>query len=232
MISNSNTITHWQFRLFPDREAIVPITVDAITGELVLCFGLIECKPPINADVLVFDPQAGHRARPPSVNEYKFSRLAIVANFKEICSMLFTPMAPDGHMHSPSSAGESLRKQEGCEVVVVKNGVEGATVVTAERTAHVPSVRTESVFPIGSGDVFSGVFATHWAALGKDPVDAASRFGIDGSLLQQSRVADPIGFAGNRGGRTKTVHRSPFGSSCASVSCWTCVHTHAALAAK
>lgn len=160
-------------RLFPDREAIVPITVDAITGELVLCFGLIECKPPINADVLVFDPQAGHRARPPSVNEYKFSRLAIVANFKEICSMLFTPMAPDGHMHSPSSAGESLRKQEGCEVVVVKNGVEGATVVTAERTAHVPSVRTESVFPIGSGDVFSGVFATHWAALGKDPVDAA-----------------------------------------------------------
>lgn len=58
-------------------------------------------------------------------------------------------------------------------MVVVKNGVEGATVVTAGRTGLVPSFVTPTVFPIGSGDVFSAAFAAEWAVRGTDPFEAA-----------------------------------------------------------
>lgn len=160
-------------RLLPDQRDISPIAAGTVACERGLSFGLIECEPKVKAKTLVFDPQAGRRARPPSACGHLADRVAIVANLTEVAAMLSpSPLIP-GEGRDAARIGQALLRREGCEVVVVKNGVEGATVVTNDLVELVPSFEAEHVFPIGSGDVFSGVFAAYWAELGKDPVGAA-----------------------------------------------------------
>jgi hypothetical protein len=160
-------------RLYPDLRDITPAAAGVVSCERALFFGLIECDPKVHADVLVFDPQAGRRSRPPCAGGHRASRMAIVANLGEVAAMLASASTAGPEHRGASELGEALLRQERCEVVVVKNGVAGATVVTAEGAERVPSFETDQVFPIGSGDVFSGIFAAHWAEHGRDPVESA-----------------------------------------------------------
>jgi 5-dehydro-2-deoxygluconokinase len=47
----------------------------------------------------------------------------------------------------------------GPEVVIVKQGLEGATAFTAEGSVHVPAIRIEVVCGLGAGDAFGGAIA-------------------------------------------------------------------------
>jgi 5-dehydro-2-deoxygluconokinase len=47
----------------------------------------------------------------------------------------------------------------GPEVVIVKQGLEGATAFTAEGSVHVPGIRIEVVCGLGAGDAFGGAIA-------------------------------------------------------------------------
>ena len=58
--------------------------------------------------------------------------------------------------------------------MIVKAGPEGAWVLEAGRKVHVPAFQTESVWTIGTGDVFAGVFAAQWGVHGMDAVGAAN----------------------------------------------------------
>jgi hypothetical protein len=69
--------------------------------------------------------------------------------------------------------GNYLVRHDAIEVAVIKNGIEGATVVTRSSWMHVPAYVTENVFKIGSGDVFSGIFAIHWAYMNTPAGEAA-----------------------------------------------------------
>lgn len=161
-------------RLYPDRRDIGPVPSFEVEADCVLAFSFIEGDCRVAAGRLVYDPQAGRRAVPPSQAGLRSSHLAIVANLGEARAMTLAlggSLAGDGH--PATEFGRFLLAREGAEVVVVKNGVEGATVVTAERTQLVPSFITPTVFPIGSGDVFSAVFASLWGAKNVDPFDAA-----------------------------------------------------------
>src|SRR3546814_4230785 len=52
-------------------------------------------------------------------------------------------------------------------------GPAGALVITAAGETWVPLYRTERVWKLGSGDVFSSTFAALWGCNGIDPVRAA-----------------------------------------------------------
>jgi nucleoside 2-deoxyribosyltransferase len=62
----------------------------------------------------------------------------------------------------------------GAEVAVVKCGTAGCVVGTARGISSVPAYRTKSVWPIGSGDVFSALFAFGWMDQKLEPVEAAT----------------------------------------------------------
>lgn len=69
---------------------------------------------------------------------------------------------------------DRLLDVHGAELVVVKDGPFGATVhQRGTDSIEVPAYRSDSVFKIGSGDVFSAVFAAHWGERCVDPVTAA-----------------------------------------------------------
>jgi hypothetical protein len=185
-------------RLFPDPRTIKPLVGENITASHALCFGLIECEPIVHAEMLVYDPQAGNLAKPPSRLGHTATRMAIVANLQEVAAMLGRVLSHESEPGLSQSLGEAIRLQEGCEVVVVKNGVEGAAVVTGGGTSLVPSYLTDMVFPIGSGDVFSGTFAAFWMEQSKDPHEAArlasgaTAYYCNSSTLPIPRDLEPI----------------------------------------
>jgi len=94
------------------------------------------------------------------------AHLAIVANQREAASLTGET--------EPDDMGRSLLRVNRADVAVIKMGAHGARVISHGSAESIPAHRTKSIFPIGSGDVFSAVFAFHWAEKGRGAVEAAT----------------------------------------------------------
>jgi hypothetical protein len=169
----------WIDRSEPIRFAyFTPVSPPTIDGRLaradtievrddtVAVFGMLECEAPrITAGTLVFDPQRPKDAAPPDLSSFQTDRLAIVANRFEISNLGGNP--------DPNIAAQAVLKRYGAAVVVVKMGARGALVVTSDGATWVGARFTASVYPIGSGDVFTAAFAWALGERRDDPVEAA-----------------------------------------------------------
>jgi len=187
-----------QPRLYPPLKDIQRLEERHIEAENAVVFGLVEdttslddrLKVTVHAKAaLVYDPQAERNARPWCETGHHCSRLAIVANQKEAEAMALrlnlqlTPKIP-----LPQALAQALLVREQAEVVVVKNGAEGAFVAVAGDVQHIPSYKTTKVFPIGSGDIFTAVFAAYWAELGIDPVLSAQRASVAAAIHSERKL--------------------------------------------
>lgn len=151
-----------------------------VEGDNILRFGFLEGDAIVNGDYVVYDPQSGSNPRPFSENGSSASHLAIVANQREI--VLLTGET------DIRQASYQILKGHGAEVVVVKRAAAGAYVVAQSGEAVIPVFRTEKVWPIGSGDVFSAIFAYYWAERRIDPVEAARKASLATALYCSSQV--------------------------------------------
>jgi nucleoside 2-deoxyribosyltransferase len=190
----------WQYdhslsipRLYPAQKDIAKAPVRSFNYEKVLVFSTIECSPQVTAEQLVYDPQGGSNSIPFSKSGHRAGKTALVANFQEICAM-----ADSLHLrYSKSrnvgiSAARALLKSERLDVVVVKSGTHGADVVSKDGHQHTDSHPTRSVFPIGSGDVFSAVFAAHWLEMGRNANDAAHWASVGAAVYCNSGGRVPL----------------------------------------
>ena len=137
-----------------------------VQADKVLVFGMLEATTAVEAKMAVYDPQS-----PSSPSEFRSSRsiverLAVVANRQEAEAL--TGRA------DPNEAGRHLRDTEHAEVVIIKDGPRGALVFAQDGVHRVPAYFTQHVFSIGSGDIFSAVFAFEWMINSAGPVEAAS----------------------------------------------------------
>ena len=140
-----------------------------VTGNSVLCFGCVEGDFVVEAGQAVFDPQgraSWHFRDCGGTAE----RLAVVLNAGDA-------LASTG-ADSIDRAARTVLASEGAEVVVVKDGPHGAHVFSSGQVQHVPAYASRSNYNIGSGDVFSAIFAHYWfAGMGPAPAaDHASRY--------------------------------------------------------
>ena len=85
-------------------------------------------------------------------------------------------------------AAAAIAKNFSLEAVVVKRGPHGALVYDHRHIEHIPAYKTNSVWPIGSGDVFAAVFAARWAVLEASPVEAADDASRAAALYVDSHV--------------------------------------------
>lgn len=142
-----------------------------VQGGTVLRFGFIEGDAIVSADVAIYDPQTRRSTLPFAENGSRAGTLAIVLNEGELT-------AATGDADVPHAAQMLLRRDHAA-VVVVKGGIRGAQVFLANgERGRVPAYRSQRVFKIGSGDVFSAAFAHYWGEAGLDAVtssDLASR---------------------------------------------------------
>lgn len=141
-----------------------PVEIEA-NDEQVVRFGLLEGTAKVRAKMAVYDPQSPSDPQLFSSNGSSAEHLAIVANTTEARQLT-------GQADAKEACLALLQKE--AEVAIVKCGAYGCLVGYRGSITHVPAFRTQSVFPIGSGDVFSALFAYGWMSLGLGPVDAAT----------------------------------------------------------
>ena len=151
---------------------------------VVVKFGMLECNPKVMADTCVYDPQSPHSPILFSKSGSKAKRLAIVANKSEILRMADST--------DVDKAVNFLLKSEKAEVVLVKNGLYGATVFVDGRKEEIPAFKARDIFTIGSGDVFVAAFAYAWALMGKHAIEAGRYASLSVAEYVESRTF-PIG---------------------------------------
>jgi Nucleoside 2-deoxyribosyltransferase/pfkB family carbohydrate kinase len=167
---SSNVVNFfYHFPLSPPRIAPLPFpTAESvkIVGEKVLRFGCIEGEMIVNAEMAVFDPQSGGNPQLFQQNGSKAARLAMVLNSGEL-----SVLTKDYGSQIDRKVAALLDTPE---VLVVKCGPYGALVYeNGVKVGQVPIYRSKRVFKIGSGDIFSAMFAYAWMELGMNPLDAA-----------------------------------------------------------
>lgn len=135
-----------------------------VAGDIVLRFGFVEGDARVDAKRVIFDPQNADEVLRFRENGSNAEALAIVLNEVELKLAL-------GDAGEEGARG--LMQHSRASVVVVKRGPRGATVFAKDVTAQIPAYAANSVFKIGSGDVFSAIFAQRWGEAGEDPVIAA-----------------------------------------------------------
>lgn len=138
-----------------------------LTAERVVRFGMLEGDAKVEGQWVVYDPQDALNPEPFAKNGSHAEHLAIVANYREAAMLT-------GH-EDLTAIGHALRDVHGAEVVVIKRGALGATVLTSTALKTIPAFETPYVWPLGSGDVFAAVFAHFWAEHHLDPAEAAYR---------------------------------------------------------
>jgi hypothetical protein len=134
-------------------------------GDAVLRFGLAAGTAVVSGDRVVYDPQSP-TPTPFHQNGSSANELALVLNFTEAKQLA-------GEEQLDAIFSVLTTGEQSADVVVIKRGARGSIVRTPTTRIEVPVVRTESVWGIGSGDVFSGVFAAEWAANQTPPAEAA-----------------------------------------------------------
>lgn len=140
----------------------------AVNAPNILRFGFLEGDAVVHGDRVVYDPQDGYKPKSFREKGSTAERLAVVANINECVKL-----AGSRHIDDLELLGKAVLEAEDAEVLVIKRGSAGAMVVTESRIGKVPAYRTCNVWPVGSGDVFSAVFAHCWLEEGADPFDAA-----------------------------------------------------------
>ena len=161
-----------------------PLILDS---ENVLRFGFVEGDAIVDGKRVVYDPQSAYNPRPFAENGSTAERLAIVANTGE-CIALAGPLS--GSPDAEYLARRVLETQT-AEVVVMKRGGFGVTIVTASGAKSLPAFKTAHVWPIGSGDVFAAVFSHFWLEENLDPFEAARLASLSAAYYCQT-ISLPI----------------------------------------
>lgn len=137
-----------------------------IEGRHILRFGFMEGDSVVRGEKVVYDPQSPGKRVSFKGNGSTAKSLAIVLNAQEVCAF--------GDDDEEVEAVRNIHGTENAVVILVKSGPQGCRVYfEGEFKKTVPPYRTEKVYKIGSGDVFSAAFAYHWAENGLPPEDAA-----------------------------------------------------------
>lgn len=141
--------------------------IPVVEASNILVFGILEANVEVHGQKVVYDPQSG---TPVSFrqNGSTADRLALVLNHQEAIRMSALP-----NESSLEVLGNFLLEKEQAEVVIIKNGAHGASVIESSGITSVPAFKTDSVWSIGSGDIFSATFAWQWIVLGQPAATAA-----------------------------------------------------------
>ena len=143
-----------------------PLQVEA---EHIVRFGMLEGDAVVDADWAVYDPQNQGAPIPFKANGSKANHLALVLNGWEARQMAGLPEGTAQH------CAEKIAQEQNAEVVIIKQGAQGALVWTNSGTSQVPAYRTSNVWKIGSGDCFVAYFAQAWMEERLSPAQAADR---------------------------------------------------------
>jgi nucleoside 2-deoxyribosyltransferase len=138
-----------------------------IRQEKVVRFGMLEGDAIVQAQWAVYDPQNQGAPVAFAANGSHAQHLALVLNSWEAQQMA-------GLAHGdPLACARKIAQEQRAEVVIIKQGAQGALVWADQQATQVPAYRTQNVWKIGSGDCFVAYFAQAWMEQKLAPAIAA-----------------------------------------------------------
>ncbi|RII26350.1 MAG: nucleoside 2-deoxyribosyltransferase [Geobacter sp.] len=167
----------------PPLHAIAKQESLLVNDNVVLRFGMLDGDAVVHGNKVVYDPQAAEQVAPFHYNGSTAQQLAIVANMRE-CRML---TGKDDFLEIV----KELFSSHACDVAVIKRGSLGTCVVTKDNSDYIETIqafKTDRVWPIGSGDIFSAVFSYYWGVQNCDPVTAAKNASLATATYCSSQV--------------------------------------------
>jgi hypothetical protein len=151
----------------------------SVSAPVVLQFGMVNAKCVAHGTRVIFDPQSplspAHFAELGSSAEH----LAIVLNRQEATRL-------SGKIDI-GEAAKTIQASETAEVVVVKDGPRGALLLYDGTEHYIPVFDAKETYLVGSGDVFSAIFALEWGVKKTDPVTAANAASLSTALWCATR---------------------------------------------
>lgn len=150
----------------------------------VVRFGMLEGNAIVQAQWAVYDPQNQGAPVTFNANGSYAKHLALVLNYWEAQQM---SRLPEGDVET---CARKISQEQNAEVVIIKQGAQGAMVWADQQFIHVPAYRTPSVWKIGSGDCFAAYFAQAWMEQKLAPGIAA-----DFASRATAYYVDTMGFA-------------------------------------
>ncbi|RZK25565.1 MAG: hypothetical protein EOO43_05185 [Flavobacterium sp.] len=141
------------------------INLDEVHDENILYYGMIEATVSVHGNYVVYDPQNSISFKNTNSSA---KQLAIILNKSE--ALTISGLTDNDDLNT---VGKALLEDENANVVVIKNGSKGALVFENDKVYEIPVFKTERVWPIGSGDIFSAVFSWKWVLERNSCFDAA-----------------------------------------------------------
>jgi nucleoside 2-deoxyribosyltransferase len=175
----------------PDLHAIAQQVSVEVRDDVIMRYGMLEGSAIVHGKKVVYDPQSAGEIEPFHANGSTAEQLAIVANMREGIKLT-------GRYDLPGIV-EALFNDFGCDIAVIKRGSAGTCVITKDDRQNIqtiPAFKTEMVWPIGSGDIFSGIFAYFWGVEGLAPLAAARNASLATATYCSNQVLPiPVDFA-------------------------------------
>ena len=141
----------------------------SVNAQNIIRYGFLEGDAIVHGEKVTYDPQNEYNSELFRANGSTAEKLAIIANINECQKLTDSPR----DLFDAETLGNKLREKEAADIVVVKQGSLGALVITASEIQSVPIYQTTRVFSIGSGDIFTAVFAHFWGSSNKNPFESA-----------------------------------------------------------
>jgi hypothetical protein len=149
------------------EQAIPPQPPLHVRAHHILRYGMLEGDAVVEGVNVVYDPQSATAPAIFQANGSVAGRLAVVLNESEGRSMTGLNDA------AADELVEVVRNANAADVVVLKRGPLGCLVFDGTVRSDVPALHTQTVWKIGSGDVFSAHFALNWAIQGRSALESA-----------------------------------------------------------
>ena len=136
-------------------------------GENLLVYGLLEAEIKVEGKKVVYDPQSPVNPKSFSSSGSKAEELIIIINLTEARILTKKKDIKD--------IKDFFFNTEKCKALVIKMGAKGALLFqdANKDPDKIPVYKTEQVWSIGSGDVFSAYFAYSWFT-GKSLLESAT----------------------------------------------------------
>lgn len=163
------------------EDTLPRVVLPNIKDDVILQFGMLEGGCKVSGKKVVYDPQSPFHPHGFFEADSVADELVMIMNYGEAKSIWGKGILEEGIC-------DEFKVHVNIVAIVIKNGPFGATVYTRSGGRHhISAFVSDSVFSVGSGDVFSATFAYFWGVKGEDPVSAATKASKAVSVYVQSR---------------------------------------------
>lgn len=136
----------------------------------VIYYSLLEKEFKFESNKLVFDPQSPEEIILKNISNLKSKEKCLILNKHEACKLL--NIDENEYYLDKIILCERILLETNFDFLVIKDGPHGGYLYQKNELIHFPAYKTNKIWKIGSGDVFTAYFGYFWMIKNNSPKDS------------------------------------------------------------